>query len=174
MTPALMCSAALLSLLPLALGQRPPADALLPDALQPLQFLVGSCWSGKFKNGATDTHCFEPVFGHFIRDRHEVVGDKDAYRGETLYRWDAKERVIRFTYWNSSGGVSEGTARSVDGDLVFPETHRDASGQLQEYRNVWRRTSENAYVALTERRIPAGWTESFRIEYRRTGPASSR
>ena len=104
----------------------------LAEPLRPLAFLVGHCWQGEFgasKNA--DTHCFEPVYGgKHIRDRHEVVGGKEVYRGETIYSWNAKLGQVEYTYWNSLGGVSRGTMRVKDGLLDFSnETYVGSDGK---------------------------------------------
>ena len=58
----------------LAVATAPPQ---LREGLQPLAFLAGHCWSGEFKTGERDTHCFEAVYdGQHLRDRHEVTGGK--------------------------------------------------------------------------------------------------
>ena len=81
-----------------------PAAPLRAE-LEPLRFLLGHCWRGEFKNGSTDLHCFESVYGgQHVRDRHEVTGPDAPYRGETLYSWDGAAKRVGYTYWNSSGG----------------------------------------------------------------------
>lgn len=117
--------------------------------LKPLEFLVGSCWTGAFPGGnVTDTHCFESVYGgQFIRDRHAVRGGR-PYQGETLYAWDAAKKKIVYTYWASSGGVSTGVVEpGAAGELVFPEEH-SAGKQKRALRNVWTRQGDDAYEVL--------------------------
>src|SRR4051812_23935066 len=85
---------------------RERVTSVVPD-FRPLEFLVGSCWTGTFPDGkATDEHCFEWVFDHkFIRDRH-VVGSGEGggrYQGESLFGWSDKEQRVAFWYWNSNG-----------------------------------------------------------------------
>jgi hypothetical protein len=130
---------------------------------------VGSCWAGRHPNGATDTHCFSAVYkGQFIRDVHELTGGPRPYAGETLYHWDARDKVVRYTYWNSSGGVSTGTMH-VEGDrLIFPESHESAGGRKVEYRNVWVRQGEDAYLATMDELTPQGWVERLRVVHTRT------
>ncbi|MEX2270452.1 MAG: hypothetical protein WD690_03215 [Vicinamibacterales bacterium] len=146
----------------------PPRGSALDGPLKPFKFLVGSCWTGAFASGAKDMHCFESLYGgHFVRDRHRVSGAAKPYEGETLYRWDAGTGTIRYAYYNSDGGVSEGTAQADGTALMFPETHRDPAGNIQEYRNAWRQTGPDEYVALTEKKTPSGWEEAFKIVFRR-------
>jgi hypothetical protein len=144
------------------------ANAVGTSPLGPLQFLVGSCWSARFPNGAEDTHCFSGVYdGHFIRDVHVVTGDKRPYGGETLYHWDAKAKVVRYTYWTSLGGVSIGTMTVEGNRLMFPETHESASGERVEYRNAWSWDGADKYVANTEKHTAAGWVPEFKLVYER-------
>src|SRR4051812_49896955 len=65
--------------------------ARVNPAFKPLEFLVGSCWTGTFPDGKqTDTHCFEWLYDrHFIRVRHVVRGGP-PYEGESTYRVDPK------------------------------------------------------------------------------------
>jgi hypothetical protein len=94
----------------LLLSHEPP----LRRELQPLAFLVGHCWRGQLPDGNEDVHCFESVYGgQHVRDRHEVTGGAEIYRGETLYSWDGAAGAVAYTYWNSLGGVSRGTMRAL-------------------------------------------------------------
>lgn len=115
--------------------------------LEPLAFLVGSCWRGSFPNSAaTDTHCFTAIYGGaFIRDVHVVEGAPQPYSGETLYRWDAGERRIRFDYYASDGAHTAGVAVLGGNGLSFPETRRTASGGEMRINTVWSRDGADAY-----------------------------
>lgn len=130
-----------------ALAAQAPA---VRQGLDPMSFLVGHCWRGRFESGEVDTHCFEAVFdGQHIRDRHEVTGGRRAYRGETLYSWDGAANVVTYTYWNSSGGVSRGTMRPEADRLRFgDETYRGADGRQISIATSWRRTGEHSYESV--------------------------
>ena len=131
-----------------ALAAQAPA---VRQGLEPMSFLVGHCWRGRFESGEVDTHCFEAVFdGQHIRDRHEVTGGSRAYRGETLYSWDGAANVVTYTYWNSSGGVSRGTMRPEADRLRFgDETYRGADGRQISISTSWRRTGDDSYESVS-------------------------
>lgn len=94
----------------------------LAAALQPLAFMVGSCWRATFPNSAnTDTHCYTAMLGgRYVRDAH-VVGGGPPYAGEAIYRWDPRARRIRYDYYASDGGHSSGMAVPIATGLDFPE-----------------------------------------------------
>lgn len=138
-------------LLALALLAAPAAPASAPASvrpeLKPFEFLVGSCWTGTFPDGkATDTHCFEPVYGgRFIRDRHVVRGAKMPYEGESIHAWDATRKKLVFTYWASDGSISTGTSEpQPSGEILFPEDHSSGSA----IRSVWTPKGADAYEVL--------------------------
>ncbi|MEA3018203.1 MAG: hypothetical protein QOI38_2925 [Sphingomonadales bacterium] len=119
--------------------------------LEPLSFLVGHCWRGTLPGGNEDVHCFESVYGgQHVRDRHEVTGGAEIYRGETLYSWDGAANAVSYTYWNSLGGVSRGTMRALpDGRLDFgAESYTDPEGRRISIATHWRRDGE-AYDAVS-------------------------
>lgn len=155
----------------LALSLLCPAQADLKEQLQPLGFLVGSCWSGKFENGAVDTHCFEPMLGgHFIRDRHEVTGGKAVYAGETVYSWDAKRHAIAYTYWASDGGVATGDVMtSKDGELEFPGSYT-ADGKEVQLKSVWKRTGVDSYDVWSGQKVNGEWKEMWHMTMQRAAP----
>ncbi len=130
-----------------ALAAEPPA---LRPGLEPLGFLVGHCWRGRFASGEEDTHCFEAVYdGQHVRDRHEVTGGAAVYRGETLYSAEPGGAVA-FTYWNSSGGVSRGTMRPEAERLSFgDESYRGPDGRQMSISTHWRRVGDDAYEAVS-------------------------
>lgn len=133
----------------LAAAAEAPPPALRPG-LEPLGFLVGHCWRGRFEDGAVDTHCFEPVYGgQHVRDRHEVTGGKDVYAGETFYSAEPGGGVA-FVYFNSLGAVSRGTMRAGAGRLNFgKERYRGADGREIELTVSWRPTGDRAYEVVT-------------------------
>lgn len=136
------------TLLALALAAA-EAPALRPG-LEPIEFLVGHCWRGRFENGTVDTHCFERVYdGQHVRDRHEVTGGETIYAGETFYSADP-DGGIAFTYFNSLGGVSRGTMRAGPGQLNFgDEEYRGPDGREITLSVHWRPLGEDAYEVVT-------------------------
>lgn len=148
--------------------------AAADDPLAPMGFLVGSCWKGAFPGGGgvTDTHCFEAVHGgKFIRDRHIVEGAPQAYAGETLYRWDAGARVIRYAYDASDGGHSDGTARAVDGGLAFEDSYTGPDGARLALRASWQRDGADAYSARSEAQVGGEWKPKFNVRFERVAAA---
>ena len=148
----------------------PHQNTVVSEPLEPLQFLVGSCWTGKLQGvSGEDTHCFEAVFGgRFVRDRHVVRGGKTPYEGETIYAWDPKTKKVIFTYWASDGSITTGTMeRQGNGDLVFDESYANETGGLR-LRTTFVRMGNDAYSVVTLKRVDAGWAEMFRTTMRRT------
>lgn len=128
-----------------------PAPAA-PAGLAAMAFLIGHCWRGEMKGGAEqDTHCFDSVYGgQHIRDRHEVTGAAKPYAGETIYSWNAKVGRVEYTYWNSAGGVSQGTMVPKGNVLDFgDETYTGRDGRQVTYSTLWRRIDERTYEAVT-------------------------
>lgn len=156
----------LLILLALGGGQQEPGS--IREPLRPLEFLVGSCWTGTFPGGkATDTHCFESVFGGtFVRDRHVVRGGKGPYEGETLYAWDPKQKRVAYTYWASDGAISTGTMEAGRAEFVFSESYAADGGGLK-LRNVWRITGTDTYDVEVSQWKDGGWREMWRMTMRR-------
>jgi len=126
------------------------AAPLQSAELAPLDFLVGHCWRGDFSAEEQDTHCFDRTERGEVRDRHEVVrAGAKVYWGETLYRWDGVASVIRYTYTDSSGGVSTGTARPDGADLDFSDQSYTAQdGSKITLSTRWVRAGDNAYEAV--------------------------
>jgi hypothetical protein len=128
-------------------ANEPPA---LQPAFEPMAFLVGHCWQGKFASGETDTHCFESVYdGQHIRDRHEVTGGQGVYRGESIYSREGGG--VSYTYWNSLGGVGRGTMKGEgDGRIDFgTEHHRTKDGRDMTISTHWQRQGDDAYETVT-------------------------
>ena len=150
-----------------------PAASPVRAELQPFAFVAGSCWRGTFPDGRqTDTHCFTAIYGGaFIRDVHVVEGAPRPYSGETLYRWDAAAREIRFDYYASDGAHTAGRAIPTSNGLSFPETRRDRAGREMRIETTWTRDGADAYrvrsaVVNGERR-----REMFSMRMVRVGPA---
>jgi len=159
----------LLGLMPALLaGHLQEKTTALREPLRPLQFLVGSCWTGTFPDGKkTDTHCFESVFGgHFVRDRHTVRGGATPYEGETIYAWDAKQRKVVYTYWASDGGISTGTMEPDKSEIVFPEAYA-SDGARTTMKNVWVRRGEDVYDVYVAQWKDGQWREMWRMTMRR-------
>lgn len=156
------------ALLLVLMSLQPSATTASP--LAALDFLVGSCWTGAGPR-EVDRHCFTRAYGHFVRDVHEVTGAAKPYGGETLYHWDAKAGVVRFTYWNTVGGVSTGTM-TVDGSaLVFPESYEGKDGRPIELRSVWTPEGADAYIATVMQKKGDSWAEVSRRVFKRTSNA---
>jgi hypothetical protein len=158
-------------LLVLGLTAAAASPATVRKELEPLQFLVGSCWTGTFPDGKrTDTHCFEPVFGgQFIRDRHVVRGGSTPYEGETLHAWDPTQRKLVFTYWASDGSLSTGSAEPSAGEIVFPEAYASQGGAMT-LKNVWSRRGEDTYDVWVAEWKDGQWKERWRMTMKRDKP----
>ncbi|HWH22883.1 MAG TPA: hypothetical protein VNT25_06305 [Allosphingosinicella sp.] len=136
-------------LLALTAAAEPPK---LRQGLEPLGFLVGHCWRGTLpKTGEKDTHCFESMYdGQHVRERHEVTGGKQVYKGETVFSWDGTAKTATFTYWNSLGGVSRGTMQPQGDVLKFgDEAYTDPQGRRITFNTTWRRIGADAYESIT-------------------------
>ena len=144
---------------------------VLRSGLEPLGFLVGHCWRGRFASGEQDTHCFDAAYGgQHVRDRHEVTGGAQLYSGETLYSVDGG--AVSYTYWNSIGGVSRGSMRPRGDGLDFgTETYRGPNGRQAAITTAWRRAGDNAYEAMTS--SPEMPSMSRTVRYERVAEAVS-
>lgn len=167
----LTVSTALLALLggAAAAPSRAAADAeVVPQALQPLAFLAGSCWTGSFPDGKqTDTHCFEWVFGgRFLRDHHVVRGAAQPYEGETLYAWNPQARRVVYTYWASDGGYSTGEVEVRGEELVFDDHYVSEKVSL-ELQSIWRQAGEDAYSVAVSSKKEGGWKPAWSMTLRR-------
>jgi hypothetical protein len=138
--------------------------------LQPLQFLVGHCWSTSFPNGTTtDTHCFEPSLdGRIVRDQHVVRSGGKPYAGETVYAWDPRRKQIVYTYWASDGALSTGAVEADSaGNLVFQENYASDDDELV-LRSVWTRRGEDGFETHVTQQLKDGkWQEAWRRQFRR-------
>jgi hypothetical protein len=141
-----------------------------PDPLEGLRFLTGSCWQGTFPDGASvDTHCYRSFYGGaFIRDTHVVRGPNPAYHGETIYHWDKEKRCIVYRYWNSLGGVSDGTVQVEKYKLLFPaERHVRDDGSVVEMQSVIKQVDSHRHILTAEEKVNDRWRESWSIEFSR-------
>jgi len=146
--------------------------ALSPD-LQPLAFLVGSCWRATFPGTThTDTHCYTAMAGgHQVRDVHVVEGAPAHYSGVTIYRWDPEARRIRYEYYASDGGYSTGTAEPNATGIAFPEeAYLGGDGRRLTLRNMLTR-EEGAYSGRSELLRDGDWREMWTMRFTRIGAA---
>lgn len=136
----------------------------------PIQFVVGSCWSGAFADGATtDEHCFEWMYGNrFIRDRHAVRDKSGAivYQGETVYGWNPQTKRIEYRYWSAEGLMLDGWVEQRGDAILFPSSYPAADGR-HELRATWTRLGNDAYKAVNAEKSGNEWKEQFSVEYRK-------
>ena len=146
------------------------ATPVVHAELKPFEFLVGSCWTGAFKDGSTDTHCFEPVYGGaFVRDRHVVRGAAQPYEGETLHAWDPRQKKLVFTYWASDGSLTTGVSEpQPSGAIVFPQEHDSPAGRMV-LKSVWTPVGPDAYEVVVTQQKDGEWRELWRMTMKRDG-----
>lgn len=157
----------------IALAAQAAPEPVLAEELQPLAFLVGSCWRATFTNSRqTDTHCYSAMLGgRYVRDLHVVEGALAPYSGETIYRWDPAARRIVYAYFASDGGYSSGSAAPTATGLDFPEeNYLGADGQPMILRNRLVRDGEG-YTATSAMRQGERWQEMWTMRFTRVGPA---
>ena len=157
----------------LALALQAAAPALSAE-LQPLAFLVGSCWRSNTTD--TDTHCYTAMLGgRYIRDVHVVEGRGPPYSGETIYRWDPRARRLRFDYYASDGGYSWGLVNPTPGGLDFPgDRYVGGDGRRMTMRTIQTHQSDG-YTNTSFARRPGGrWRELWTTRFTRVGPAPAR
>lgn len=144
-----------------------PAVPAAGEALAPLAWLAGSCWTGIFADGKTRDHvCYDWVFDRkFLRSRHRVVGDAQPYAGESWISYDKKSGGIHYDYFNSLGDVLRGAVVPDADGVAFPAEPVTIEGQPAEIRSAWRRKGADAYAAVTERRYGEEWRPLFTIEF---------
>jgi hypothetical protein len=170
-----MLASMLLAIAAQAVPATTAAPGLTPE-LAPLTFLVGSCWRATFPNSArTDTHCYTAMLGgRYVRDLHVVEGASAPYSGETIYRWDAAARRIRYDYYASDGGTSGGQADPTPTGIDFPEeTYVGPDGQPMTLRNVLTRLG-GGYGMSSSARQGETWREMWTMRFTRVGPAVAR
>lgn len=141
-----------------------PADS----PLRVFDFLAGSCWQGTFENGAVDTRCVSWMFGgSHVRDIHLVRGADGDYCGETIYSVDGETGGIVFRYFNSPGGVSEGSIAPENGMLVAPETYVGKDGRTRRFRSTLHELDEQRYEARTQESVDGEWQTVSRVVFTR-------
>lgn len=129
------------------------------EPLRPLEPYVGHCWTARMSPDTTDRHCFSAVYqGKHVRDQHVVTSKgQRGYEGESIYSSDGG-RVV-FIYFNSLGGVGQGTAEASNGGLSFDLSMRAWPGaEPQVFHTVWRRTADG-YETVT-----GGEVRRFRLD----------
>ncbi|WP_421792730.1 hypothetical protein [Hyphobacterium sp.] len=135
------------------------------DVFEPL---LNACWQTRLDDGRSDTHCYAPVFGRFVRDLHIVPGPPD-YTGETIYHFDRENDEILFDYFNSIGGSSAGGGDAVENGIHFREEHYIApDGTTRTFRSRMLNISPAGYISVTEEEIDGAWTEVMRQTFTRT------
>lgn len=129
--------------------------------------LLNACWSATFEDSdRTDIHCFTALFGLHVRDRHIVPGDPD-YSGETLFHTDPESGLLHFRYVNSIGGVSDGTGRPGDREIVFDEeSYTGTDGDIRRFRGRYSDISGDGYDSVTEELTDEGWVVVSRQRFR--------
>lgn len=162
--------ALLFVLLSAGAAQAAPADS----PLRAFDFLAGHCWQGEFANGAVDTRCVSWMYGgRHVRDVHLVRGEDGDYCGETVYSVDGASKGIMFRYFNSLGGVSEGTMTWQGGAFVAPETYVGKDGNKREFRSTLRPLDGERYEAVTQESADGEWQTASRIVFKRIGRATA-
>ncbi len=111
-----------------------------------LEQLAGYCWQAQFADQKKyDTHCFDWMYGQsFIQDRHLVCGDGSNYAGTTIY--SANKGEVKYRYYNSLGGISDGEVAYKNDELIFPDETYKNNELLQTYSTTWK-LSSNGYVS---------------------------
>ncbi len=132
---------------PPATGSEAPAGA---ERFAPVGELAGRCWVGRLGEGkGRDVQCFDwAIDGRFLRNRHRLTGPGGVYQGETLYGWDPGQGVLRYWYFTSLGGVSEGTVERQGEGWVFRERYRGSEGEM-ELRTAFSRDGDDAFSVDT-------------------------
>ena len=142
----------------------------LQKALAPLQFLVGWCWSGEFPDGKrVDTHCYESMYsGAHLRDRHVVTGGPSLYQGETIYSWNKAGNRVSYVYWNSYGGVSQGTMTQEQNAIRFPdESYTGTDGKSVTISTLWENITADGYDSVSIEESSDGTKKERRVRYQR-------
>ncbi|MGJ8663631.1 MAG: hypothetical protein ACSHWU_08270 [Marinicella sp.] len=132
-----------------------------------LNDLAGHCYQASFPDGEKiDTHCFSEKYnGAFIVDDHVVCGKGEPYYGETWYAAEGENKAVKFRYFNSLGGVSEGPVSFQESQIVFPEEKYRSGSEETTYKTVWT-VAEKQYtsdmVQLQESKWQPVWQMLFK------------
>ncbi|MCB1582140.1 MAG: hypothetical protein R3E90_05630 [Marinicella sp.] len=133
--------------------------------------LVGHCWQATFPDGLkVDTHCFSDVYsGAFIKDQHVVCGEGQPYLGETWYVFGHNNNQVSYRYYNSMGGVSDGSVEYKDNQLLFPDETYEKNGQQIVYRSNWA-LSEDQYQSQMwqmDAKVESGWKKIWEMTFKK-------
>jgi hypothetical protein len=135
-----------------------------------LDQLVDSCWQASFPDGKkVDTHCFSEVYsGAFIKDQHIVCGENQPYRGETWYVYDEKDQSVSYRYYNSMGGVSDGTVEFKDQKLLFPDETYEKDGAKIVYRTDWslQKGMYQSNMWQKDKSVETGWKKIWQMDFK--------
>lgn len=139
--------------------------------------LAGSCWTGKFPDGATEhTQCYTTQFGRLLRGTATLAATKDGHRevrfeGDSVFAWDGSAMRIAYTIWGSDGSLRT-LAAHYDGDeLVFPVPDRTSPANVA-FRSVWRRVDDASFEVRRERPHGDGWNRERTVVYRKAPPVA--
>ena len=149
-------------------GAEPQTEA---ERFAPVADLAGRCWVGHFPESTLrDVHCWEwAVAKRFLRDRHRVMGSEGtSYQGETLYGWDSEDEVLRYWYFNSLGGVSEGSVERTEDGWRFREHYRGSPGEM-DLLSSYSRQGEDGYAIETRRLREGSWEPFGSIRFEALG-----
>jgi len=143
-----------------------PSFSPATDLFQPL---LGACWSSGFdQSDAVDTHCFTDLMGRYVRDRHIIPGNP-AYGGETFFFYDTEYESVEFYYYNSIGGISDGSnVHAADGIAYDSENYRGPDGDNRTFRGRYEDISYDGYTSVTEELQGDDWVEVSRQVFFRT------
>jgi hypothetical protein len=146
-----------------------------PDHFKPFEFLIGHCWTGTFPDGkATNTHCYEWMLDRaFIRDRHVVKSSGPDYKGETVYYLDGATGSVKYRYWNTIGGLSDG-ALGTDAKRIqiVEDVYRGKDGKTQKFQGEIERLSDTQYRASTRTWDGKAWKALWSITFTRIDAAA--
>ena len=119
--------------------------------------------------------------GHFVRDNHMVKSSPGTYGGETIFWWDAKDEVLKYHYFDTSGGMSSGVMRQTENGFVAPdETYEGQDGSKMVIRAQWNIKSDYQYLMESLKVSGDATTRMFAIDYHKApladcpGPGCSR
>lgn len=131
-----------------------------------IEQLVGHCWQAPFADQKKhDTHCFEWMYGQsFIKDQHLVCGDGANYAGMTIY--SSADNRVKYRYFNSLGGISDGEVKTHNAELLFPEEIYKNGSEQQIFSTKWKLLSDS-YISIMSQIMADGiskpiWEMTFK------------